>query len=218
MKKMLASSLMVSFFALILVVTWGSAVRAANGKVVYDLRCAPCHGATGRGDGRAAALFQPKPQNFTDPAFWQGNVDQKILKNVMGFGIKMGKMDLSPDEITAVTAYITQQFKGEAQEHPGMMHGGGAGQRHMMGPGMMGSGCMMNNMGMMSNMMGDMRQLMGSQRMTPELQQQMMEMMGQMGQIMQQMQGPMSPQIEQQQTQQLQEMQQRLQQMKGQMR
>ena len=115
MKKMLAPSLIVSFLVLILVFTWGSSVvRAADGKVVYYRSCAPCHGATGRGDGRGAALFQIKPQNFTDPAFWQGNVDQKISRNVMGFGKKMGKMDLVPDEITAVTAYITQQFKPAA--------------------------------------------------------------------------------------------------------
>jgi mono/diheme cytochrome c family protein len=113
MTKMPPFSFIVIFLVLILVVTWGSSVvGAASGKVVYDRTCSPCHGATGRGDGRSAALFQPtKPQNFTDPAFWQGNVDQKISRNVMGFGKKMGKMELDPDEITAVTAYITQQFK-----------------------------------------------------------------------------------------------------------
>jgi mono/diheme cytochrome c family protein len=121
MKKMLAPSLIVSFLALILVFTRdSSAARAANGKAIYDRTCLPCHGATGRGDGKGAALFQPKPQNFTDPAFWQGNVDQKIYRNVMGFGKKMGKMDLDPDEITTVTAYITQQFKPVALGAPAL--------------------------------------------------------------------------------------------------
>ncbi len=112
MGKMLFPSLMVSFLALILVVSWGSsAVSAADGKVVYDTRCAACHGATGLGDGPGAALFKAKPENFSNPAFWQGNVDQKISQAVtMGYG-EMGKMDLSPDEIKAVTAYITQQLR-----------------------------------------------------------------------------------------------------------
>ena len=112
MTKIPASSLMVIILALILVVTWGSsAVRSADGKALYERRCLICHGATGGGDGRGAALFKTKPQKFTDPPFWQGNVDQKISQAVtMGFG-KMGKMDLSPDEIKAVSAYITQKFK-----------------------------------------------------------------------------------------------------------
>jgi mono/diheme cytochrome c family protein len=112
MTKILAPSLMVIFLALILVFTWGSStVRAADGKAVYDTRCAVCHGATGGGDGPGAAIFKTKPQKFTDPAFWQGDVNQKISQAVtMGYK-QMGKMDLSPDEIKAVTAYITQQFK-----------------------------------------------------------------------------------------------------------
>jgi mono/diheme cytochrome c family protein len=112
MTKMLVPSLMVSFLALILVVSWGSsAVKAADGKAVYDSRCAACHGANGRGDGPGAALFKTKPKDFAAPAFWQGNPAQKISQAVtMGYG-EMGKMDLSSDDIKAVTAYITQQFK-----------------------------------------------------------------------------------------------------------
>jgi mono/diheme cytochrome c family protein len=112
MTRKLAPSLKVSFLALILVITWGSsAVRAADGKAVFDSRCAACHGATGQGDGPGAAIFKTKPQKFTDPAFWQGNPDQKIHQAItMGYK-QMGKMDLSSDEIKAVTAYITQKFK-----------------------------------------------------------------------------------------------------------
>jgi hypothetical protein len=66
-------------------------------------------------------------------------------------------------------ALILVQGPMAAQEHPGGMHGGGSGQQHMMGQGMM------HNMGMMDQMMGDMQQMMGQGHMTPEQQRQMNE-------------------------------------------
>ena len=112
MKRMLAPFLLAIFLALVLVFTWGSgAARAADGKAVYESKCQICHGPGGQGDGPGAKLFKTKPQKFTDPAFWQGDVNQKISQSVtMGKG-QMGKMDLSADEIKAVSAYITQKFK-----------------------------------------------------------------------------------------------------------
>jgi len=51
----------------------GSRVPAADdGKAVYEIRCAPCHGSAGTGDGPAAAALVPKPRNFRDAAFWRG--------------------------------------------------------------------------------------------------------------------------------------------------
>src|SRR5437867_1477669 len=39
------------------------------GKLVYDQRCAACHGAKGQGDGSAAVWLYPKPRNFTSGLF-----------------------------------------------------------------------------------------------------------------------------------------------------
>jgi caa(3)-type oxidase subunit IV len=36
----------------------------------YGLICATCHGAGGAGDGAAGVALDPKPADFTDPAFW----------------------------------------------------------------------------------------------------------------------------------------------------
>ena len=41
-----------------------------NGRIIYLEHCAPCHGATGKGDGSYyASGLEPKPRNFTDPGF-----------------------------------------------------------------------------------------------------------------------------------------------------
>ena len=38
-----------------------------KGRVLYNNRCWPCHGPTGRGNGPAAAALRPPPADFTDP-------------------------------------------------------------------------------------------------------------------------------------------------------
>ncbi len=42
---------------------------AGLGKTIYDARCTPCHGSTGKGDGPNAALLNPRPRNFTSGIF-----------------------------------------------------------------------------------------------------------------------------------------------------
>ena len=43
---------------------------AFNAPQMFGLVCGSCHGAAGDGTGPAGALLNPKPANFTDPAFW----------------------------------------------------------------------------------------------------------------------------------------------------
>jgi mono/diheme cytochrome c family protein len=43
----------------------------AQGKQIYDDKCAACHGATGAGNGPAAAALNPKPANLADKNFMQ---------------------------------------------------------------------------------------------------------------------------------------------------
>lgn len=38
----------------------------AQGKQIYEDKCAACHGTSGKGDGPAAAALNPKPVNLTD--------------------------------------------------------------------------------------------------------------------------------------------------------
>ncbi len=51
----------------------------------YKLRCEMCHGASGKGDGSAAAALTPRPRDFGDAA-WQESVTDEHLRTVITKG------------------------------------------------------------------------------------------------------------------------------------
>lgn len=69
------------------------AADAAAGKAKYDMFCASCHGAAGKGDGAAAAALNPKPRSFADAAWQKATTDEKIAKVIKEGGAANG---LSP--------------------------------------------------------------------------------------------------------------------------
>ncbi|HZP40140.1 MAG TPA: cytochrome c [Candidatus Binatia bacterium] len=86
------------------------AADAATGKAVYDLRCAPCHGTTGAGDGPAAAALRPPPRNFRDLDFWRTRTPEQ-LHAIVKYGkpgTLMSPFDgvLSDAEIDDVVGYL----------------------------------------------------------------------------------------------------------------
>jgi mono/diheme cytochrome c family protein len=84
---------------------------AQDGHKIFEDKCAPCHGEKGEGNGPMAVTFDPKPQNFCSPAFWQGDVDKKINDAVTTGKGQMVPVDLKPAEIKAVTGYIKSSCK-----------------------------------------------------------------------------------------------------------
>lgn len=57
---------------------------------LYANRCATCHGATGAGDGPAAAALNPRPRTLRD-AKWQASVtDDHIAKVIVRGGAASG--------------------------------------------------------------------------------------------------------------------------------
>jgi mono/diheme cytochrome c family protein len=86
-----------------------------KGKDTYAIRCAPCHGDAGGGDGPAAAALEPKPRNFRDPEFWTGRtpVQLKLVVQRGRPGTMMAPFQgvLSDEEIDAVVAYLVAAFK-----------------------------------------------------------------------------------------------------------
>ena len=56
-----------------------SPASIAAGKKLYDAQCASCHGATGKGDGKAGALLKPTPSDLTDADWKHGQTDGEIF-------------------------------------------------------------------------------------------------------------------------------------------
>ncbi len=87
-----------------------SAVSLAEGKAIYDQRCASCHGATGGGDGFAAVGLDPAPPAFSDRGV-TADVTPALMYRVVSVGVTgtsmAGFTDLSPAERWAVVTYVT---------------------------------------------------------------------------------------------------------------
>lgn len=80
----------------------------------YKGVCVPCHGEKGEGNGAAAVALNPKPANFSDPAFWQTRDKAHIEKVIREGGPAVGKSPLmapfgarfSAQEISALADYL----------------------------------------------------------------------------------------------------------------
>jgi cytochrome c553 len=60
--------------------------------------CATCHGADGTGNGPAAETLNPKPRNYTDPAWQQSVTDDEIKKTILLGGQGVGKSPMMPGQ------------------------------------------------------------------------------------------------------------------------
>jgi mono/diheme cytochrome c family protein len=83
----------------------------AQGKKLYSDKCQICHGVNGKGDGPAASALSPKPANFTDSKFWQGDVDKKITDTIENGHGMMPAFDLKPAQIKDIIDYLAHAFK-----------------------------------------------------------------------------------------------------------
>jgi len=82
-----------------------------KGKTLYTNKCQFCHGIRGDGKGPAAEPLLRHPVDFTDTKFWQKDVVKKIDVTIKNGKEMMPAFDLGPDEIKAITLYISQTFK-----------------------------------------------------------------------------------------------------------
>ena len=85
--------------------------ESAQGSQLFNEKCAPCHGPNGEGNGPMAVTFNPKPDNFNDPKFWQGDTAKKITDTVNNGKGAMIPVTLSAPELKAVIDYMSHTFK-----------------------------------------------------------------------------------------------------------
>jgi mono/diheme cytochrome c family protein len=84
------------------------------GKARYDLFCGSCHGASGKGDGPAAASLTPKPRDHSDGKYMNTLTDKYVFDIIKGGGASAGKSPLMPpwtgqlsdQDIRNLVAYI----------------------------------------------------------------------------------------------------------------
>lgn len=91
-------------------------LAAADGPKLYEKFCLKCHGAQGKGDGKSAKLFDPRPNDFTQ-AKWQSKVTDAQIFDAVKLGtkastIKVGKKmpafdkKMNDEEIKATVAVV----------------------------------------------------------------------------------------------------------------
>ncbi|RMF93832.1 MAG: cytochrome c [Nitrospinota bacterium] len=97
-QRILSLCLVVIFALGILAPMVGEAAEgnAEAGKKIYQQFCASCHGASGRGDGPAAAALNPKPRNFTDKELMSQKSDERLFNVIKKGGAANGLSPVMP--------------------------------------------------------------------------------------------------------------------------
>jgi len=91
----------------------GLVAQKPESREQYRKLCAPCHGATGRGDGPAAVALTPRPASFAEASFQASRTDEQLIAAIADGKPPMptfGKQ-LSTSQIRALVAYIRELGK-----------------------------------------------------------------------------------------------------------
>ncbi|HET9474252.1 MAG TPA: cytochrome c [Steroidobacteraceae bacterium] len=86
-----------------------------RGSIVYRTYCVLCHGTAGKGDGRAARMYTPRPANLTVSPF-NDKYKEMIIR---GGGVSMGRSafmppwgdELSEEQIHDLVAFLREMRK-----------------------------------------------------------------------------------------------------------
>ncbi|MGH8004681.1 MAG: c-type cytochrome, partial [Limisphaerales bacterium] len=104
----------------------------AQGKMLYAVNCASCHGPTGKGDGDRAPELNPRPRNYSTEKFKFGNAPSQLWNTlrVGSPGTAMASFELlPPQDRIAIIHYVRTLVPNPANdpsEVVAQMTGGGA--------------------------------------------------------------------------------------------
>lgn len=109
-------------FATMILNSTANADDLQQGKMIYDGAgaCASCHGATGAGDGVAAAALDPKPRNFSTGEYkfdtdndgkkgTENDIFNVVTKGATAFGgspLMVARPDISEADRKALSKYV----------------------------------------------------------------------------------------------------------------
>jgi len=108
----------------------GAAAKKAmgleEGKKIFEANCVVCHGASGKGDGAAAAAMTPMPRDFTDAAYMQTRPVDQLRKVISEGGQSAGlsplmmpfNSSLDAGQIDAVLNYVIAFSKSGGAKKP----------------------------------------------------------------------------------------------------
>lgn len=87
---------------------------ASEGKKLFELNCAFCHGASGTGKNWIGSFLEPRPRNLTDKTEMQGMTKERLTLAIKN-GVANTKMPawssvLTEREINALVEYINIAF------------------------------------------------------------------------------------------------------------
>ena len=105
-----------SVLTFVLVVAVIPALAQGDPEAIFTQQCAMCHGASGVGDGPAAAAMNLKPASFADSAFQESRTDEQLAEAISsGKGAMSGyEGTLTPEEITVLVSYIRKLGKQDS--------------------------------------------------------------------------------------------------------
>jgi mono/diheme cytochrome c family protein len=90
----------------------------AKGKTIFSINCASCHGATGQGDGPAAAALNPKPRNFTEGYWKYGGGLARVARTITegSPGTAMASFSMLPLEDRIAAAHYVRSLSPKPEE------------------------------------------------------------------------------------------------------
>ncbi len=77
--------------SLVLMAMTSTAFAAGNGKEIFERKCAKCHGAGGKGDGRHSDSLKTKPQDLTDKNKMSSITDEELKVSIQKGGAGVTK-------------------------------------------------------------------------------------------------------------------------------